>query len=340
MKEQATISVIVPIYNVEPYLRKCLDSIVTQTYRELEIILVDDGSPDNCGAICDEYAQRDNRIKVIHKPNGGVSSARNTGLDAATGAWIGWVDPDDWTEPDMFSYLLENALKYGADIAVCGHYELTQGRSIFCGWKAPEVLEREQAMETLLIADNSLQNFCWDKLWRRELWEGIRFPGVSIFEDIRVVYQLFERIERIVCLPEAKYYYLKRAGSISAELNLRNALDFYHTMLSRYEEMREKWPQLEKQMLSLCAGNTTMDLWLRYCESPIEERKALWPKIQAFSAAYGRNRQVLQGYMELGIFGRTVLQLALYPAGWSFALTRFMDRIYSLKRKLRSASAR
>ena len=212
------------------------------------------------------------------------------------------------------------------------------GTVLITGKSKPK--EREQAMETLLIADNSLQNFCWDKLWRRELWEGIRFPGVSIFEDIRVVYQLFERIERIVCLPEAKYYYLKRAGSISAELNLRNALDFYHTMLSRYEEMREKWPQLEKQMLSLCAGNTTMDLWLRYCESPIEERKALWPKIQAFSAAYGRNRQVLQGYMELGIFGRTVLQLALYPAGWSFALTRFMDRIYRLKRKLRSASAR
>lgn len=339
MKEQATISVIVPIYNVEPYLRKCLDSIVAQTYSGLEIILVDDGSPDNCGAICDEYAVQDSRIKVIHKPNGGVSSARNAGLDAATGDWIGWVDPDDWAELDMFSYLLENALKYKADIAVCGHYELTQGRSIFSGWEAPCVLDREQAMETLLIADDPLQNFCWDKLWRRELWEGIRFPGVTIFEDIRVVYQLFERVGRIVCLPEAKYYYLKRQGSISADLNLRNGLDFYLTMLARYEEMRENWPQLEKLLLSLCAGNATMDLWLRYCSSPKEERDALLPRIEAFSAAYVRNRQVLRTYMEPGIFGRAMLRLVPYPVGWSFALTRFMGLAYSLKTKLRPTSA-
>lgn len=338
MKEQAVISVIVPIYNVEPYLRKCLNGIVTQTYRELEIILVDDGSPDNCGAICDEYASRDSRIKVVHKSNGGVSSARNAGLDAATGEWIGWVDPDDWVEPDMFAYLLENAQKYQADIALCGHYELTQGKSIFCGWETPCVLKREEAMAALLTANDPLQNFCWDKLWRRELWEGIRFPGVTIFEDIRVVYRIFERVKQIVCLPEAKYYYVKREGSISADLNLRNGLDFYLTMLSRYEEMRENWPQFEKLLLSLCAGEVTQDLWLRYCRSSREEREALRPRIQAFSAAYVRNQEILQAYMEPGMFGRVVLQLAAYPKEWSFAVTRLMDLAYRLKRKLTAAS--
>ena len=109
------ISVIVPVYEVEPYLRKCLDSVVNQTYQNLEIILVDDGSPDKCPAICDEYAARDERIQVIHKENGGVASARNAGLERVTGDYIGWVDSDDWIETDMFEYLLENAEKFGAE---------------------------------------------------------------------------------------------------------------------------------------------------------------------------------------------------------------------------------
>ena len=116
----AKISIIVPVYKVEPYLRKCLDSIVGQTYQKLEIILVDDGSPDSCGAICDAYAARDERIRVIHKENGGVASARNAGLDAATGDYIGWVDSDDWIEADMFECLLKGAEDYDADIVVCG----------------------------------------------------------------------------------------------------------------------------------------------------------------------------------------------------------------------------
>ena len=129
------ISVIVPVYKVEPYLRKCLDSIVNQTYRNLEIILVDDGSPDNCGRICDEYAERDKRIRVIHQKNGGVSSARNEGLKIASGDWIGWVDSDDWIEPDMFEYLLENAKKSKADIAVCSRKEWYKDRCILRKWE-------------------------------------------------------------------------------------------------------------------------------------------------------------------------------------------------------------
>ena len=328
MEEQALISVIIPIYGVEPYLRKCLDSVVNQTYQNLEIILVDDGSPDNCGAICDEYAAQDSRIKVIHKPNGGVGSARNAGLDAVTGEWIGWVDPDDWVELDMFAYLLENALSYKADIAVCSHYELRQDGGTFHGWSDPHVLNREQALAELL-ADGQLKNYSVDKLSRRELWEGIRFPGINLFEDIQVVYQIFERVGQIVCLPGAKYYYCKRAGSLSAEVNLRTDLDFYLTMLLRYEAMRENWPQFEELLLSPC--KTTLSIWLRYCKSSKEDRNALLPKIRAFSEAYARNRQALQAYMDVGMFGRVVLRLVPHPVGWSFALTRLMGRVYSLK---------
>ena len=116
------VSVIVPVYKVGKYLDKCVESIVGQTYKNLEIILVDDGSPDNCPAMCDKRAERDSRIKVIHKQNGGVSSARNVGIDAAQGEFIGFVDSDDWLEPDMYDCIVKNALEYNADISRCGYF--------------------------------------------------------------------------------------------------------------------------------------------------------------------------------------------------------------------------
>ena len=147
------ISVVVPVYKVEPYLRKCLDSIVNQTYRDLEIILIDDGSPDNCGRICDEYAERDARIRVVHQENSGLSAARNAGLKLVSGSYIGFVDSDDWIEPDMYSYLLGNALEYQADIAVCSRTEQHMDRTVFRGFPGLEVLERESALEYLLKND-------------------------------------------------------------------------------------------------------------------------------------------------------------------------------------------
>ena len=117
MVDEGKISVVVPVYNVEEYLDQCVESLVGQTYKNLEVILVDDGSPDNCPAMCDEWAERDNRIKVIHKENGGVSSARNAALDIASGDYIGFVDSDDWIEPDMYEILIKNAKKYDADIS-------------------------------------------------------------------------------------------------------------------------------------------------------------------------------------------------------------------------------
>ena len=152
------ISIIVPIYRVEPYLPRCLDSIVGQTYRHLEIILIDDGSPDGCGAICDDYAARDGRIRVIHQPNQGVSAARNAGLDAATGEWIGWVDGDDWIELDMYEYLLEGVLGAGADIAVCGRWEEYRGRRVFRGWEKEISLDTEQALRALLAKNGTLRS--------------------------------------------------------------------------------------------------------------------------------------------------------------------------------------
>lgn len=166
MSVEPKISIIVPVYKVEPYLRKCLDSIVGQTYQNLQIILVDDGSPDNCGKICDEYAARDRRIEVIHQANGGVSAARNAGLKLADGDYIGWVDSDDWIESGMYEYLLENALKYGADIAVCSRFERYKDKVIRRGWSNIEVLNREKALQ-MLLKNDVMQNYLCDKLCKQ-----------------------------------------------------------------------------------------------------------------------------------------------------------------------------
>ncbi|MCF0156053.1 MAG: glycosyltransferase, partial [Veillonella sp.] len=122
------ISVIVPIYNVEPYIHQCVDSIINQTYKDLEIILVDDGSPDNCGKICDEYAAKDDRVKVIHRPNGGLSAARNSGLDVATGEYIAFVDSDDYIACNMYSDMMEFMLKHKLDIVVCSSYRVKNSK--------------------------------------------------------------------------------------------------------------------------------------------------------------------------------------------------------------------
>lgn len=323
------ISVIVPVYKVEPYLRKCLDSIVNQTYRNLEIILVDDGSPDNCGAICDEYAAKDNRITVIHKENGGVSSARNAGLDKASGDWIGWVDSDDWIELDMYEYLLKNAVEYRADIAVCSRYEIKEDGAIYYGWKVPTSLNREEGLRCLL-ENNLLQNYCCDKLWRKELWQGVVFPEGKTFEDMAVLHHPFERADAVICLPEPKYNYYQRKGSIVHDLALENRMNHYLAAKLRYDEMREAWPQLEPLLLNQCAMSA-IGIWCSFHEAPKIVRQKMRPTLQKISEFCGGVAKQAQENLGLGLAGRLVLKLIRYPTWWSFQLAALISRLYERK---------
>ncbi|MBQ1930764.1 MAG: glycosyltransferase, partial [Lachnospiraceae bacterium] len=220
------ISIIVPIYKVESYLRQCLDSILHQTYQNLEIILVDDGSPDGCGAICEEYAQKDSRIHVIHQANKGVSAARNTGLEAATGQWIGWVDPDDWIDADMFELLITEGEQQEKpmDIVICGGYEEYRHRQVSFGWPCRQQLDRREALQGLL-EDRYMHNALYDKLWRRELYDGIRFPVGHTYEDLAVIYRLYERADRFLCLTDRKYHYRQHPYGIMGDSSLKNRLD-------------------------------------------------------------------------------------------------------------------
>ncbi|WP_050008142.1 glycosyltransferase [Butyrivibrio sp. WCE2006] len=210
------ISVIVPVYKVENYIRKCIDSIIAQTYTTLEIILVDDGSPDNCGFICDEYAENDKRIRVIHKENGGLSSARNAALDVMSGAWIICVDSDDYVHPDMVRRLHDAATENNAEISMCSHY-IEKADKLLITERVEDdiqVLDKKTALYKL-IEDKEIKNYAWGKLYKSELFDGVRYPEGRNYEDIATTYYLFDKAKKIVKLPDYLYYYLIREDGIS-----------------------------------------------------------------------------------------------------------------------------
>lgn len=219
------ISVIVPVYNTEQYLERCIDSIISQTYKNLEIILVDDGSTDRSGEICDAYGKKDTRVKVVHKKNGGAATARNRGLEIARGEYIGFVDSDDYIASDMYESLCKY-LKEEIDIVTCGRFDVYPFRScglkrkIFCA-KNIKKYNRVEAIGELL----KTQVFSYgvaEKIYRKELFDGIRFPSGRISEDLPVTYALFKKSRNIVHIGEAKYYVYKRRDSAGrSNFNLR-----------------------------------------------------------------------------------------------------------------------
>ena len=209
------ISVIIPIYKVEPYLAKCVESVLGQTYSDFEIILVDDGSPDRCGVLCDEYAQADSRIKVIHKRNGGLSDARNAGMKIAHGEYLAFIDSDDWIERDYFDILYRLLKDYDADlsaIALCNVNE--EGNEIGRSHNGEtHLLDATAAMENMFHRDG-LPWCAQAKLYKRTLFEGIEYPVGVLMEDKATTYKVFGKCQKIVYSDLSLYKYLVRQGSI------------------------------------------------------------------------------------------------------------------------------
>ena len=327
--QQPKISIIVPIYKAETYLNACLDSILGQTYQNLQIILVDDGSPDGCGAICDAYKAKDDRICVIHQPNSGVSAARNAGLSAATGDWIGWVDADDWIDSDMIAYLLRNALDEQADICVCGRYEERPNRTAYFGWQRRALLEQKTALKALL--DNQvLDDALYDKLWRRELFQDIQFPVGYTYEDLATVYRLFGKAARILCLPEPKYHYRHRGGSITGDTSLPNRMNHYRFAHQRYLDMVDAWPEFRLLLEERCI-TSAIGIWCGYYCNPQKIRRQYAQQLQKIAAyAKPRIRQALD-CTSCGLAGRLVLRLLPYNTWWAFALAWLIGKLYQRK---------
>ena len=233
------ISVIVPIYHVESYLDRCVRSIVDQTYDHLEIILVDDGSPDNCPVLCDAWAERDRRIKVIHKANGGLSDARNAGLAAAAGELISFIDSDDWIEPEFLSALYHAMEQTGAEIAECAtQYVAEDGAVIRTRKAAAGPLDRMEALRRLVLEDGVYQTV-WNKLYRREAVQGIPFAVRKTNEDEFWTYQVFDRINKLATVETPLYNYFQRGTSIiGVGYNIRR-LDGLEARFRRMEYLQK-----------------------------------------------------------------------------------------------------
>ena len=320
------ISVIIPIFNVEKYLRKSLNSILNQTYTNLEIILIDDGSTDSSGRICDEYAANDARIKVIHQINKGVAAARNIGLDNSSGSYIAWVDPDDWIESDMLEYMFSNGVKQEAEITVCGRYEEFPARQVKREWNGFYTFDNLMALEKLLENDQ-MQNFLWDKLWKAELFEGIRFPEGRTYEDISIMHRLFERADKIVCLPEAKYHYLQRNTSIVADVSLGNRINHFIASKQRYEEMRGAYPQFEKKLEGQCIASA-VGIWCCYMQNKADVRKRYNAQLSEISDYAKMHFKSSAKYMKLGLAGQIVMRLVPHKCIWAFIISSAVSKLY------------
>lgn len=237
------ISIVVPVYNVEKYLDKCIDSLVNQTYENLEIILIDDGSKDNSAKICDNWKDKDNRIKVVHKKNGGLSEARNVGIDYAEGDYIAFIDSDDWVDKNFIKYLYEQLKKYNADIAASAIIKT------YKDYNEIQLINREkiiftngEALDTLL----SGRDFCavaWNKLYKKNVIGNIRFPIGKIHEDEFFSYKVIANANTLVLVPEAIYYYRQRSGSIMQKWSIAH-LDALEAFEERMDFMHKYYPNL------------------------------------------------------------------------------------------------
>ena len=240
------ISIIIPVYKVEKYLEKCIESVLKQTYTNLQIILVDDGSPDNCGKICDEYAKKDSRIEVIHKVNGGLSYARNVGISKAKGRYIGFVDSDDYIKEDMYEILLNLIKEYDADVSICNLYDVIDGKEYIRNKEnGIQEYSRLDILKEVLL-DKNIQNYAWNKLYKKELFDEIKYPIGKKYEDIGTTFYVFEKCNKIVVTSEPEYYYLKRSDSLVNNVTESTILDYTEIIIQRYLYIKQNIKELRK----------------------------------------------------------------------------------------------
>ncbi len=245
------ISVIVPVFRVERYLEKSISSILAQSYRNLEVILVDDGSDDNCPAICDKFQALDSRIKVIHKENEGLSQARNIGLRHATGDYIGFVDSDDWIELNMYEVLMSLLQKTGADIAICNR-QVESGDSKDTprdvDYSTIMQYTNEEALRLLVSSEGIIGNAVWDKLYRRDVLSNFKFPKGRIYEDVLWTCWVLGNARLISAIDVPLYHYFKRTDSLSRDdkHSVARAMDKIEMLQRRLVYIRENYPSLEQ----------------------------------------------------------------------------------------------
>lgn len=308
---ETAISVIVPIYRVEKYLPACIDSILNQTFTDFELILVDDGSPDRCPEICDETAKRDARVRVIHQANAGLSAARNAGIEVAHGAWLSFVDSDDFLAPDFLETLHDAAVRAGgADCALCG-VQLTDEAGQKIGQPlsvADGVRTGRSILETLCRAPEIPYQVAWNKLYRRDVFQTLRYPVGRQNEDTYLAVELFDTVQTVICVSKPMYFYRQRVDSFMHTAVTTHNLDemwaFEHYFA--YFEARgleALMPDAEKKMFAKLTGvYYRLPKEARQSDAVRQAKKAQW------NAAM---RLIKQGKLSARALARTLLFQAL-----------------------------
>lgn len=266
------ISVIIPVYNVEKYLRQCLDSVVNQTYRDLEIIIVDDGSTDGSGLICDEYKSSDPRIQVYHTANHGLSAARNYALDRIRGDYLAFIDSDDWFEETALETLLSTAQTTGADIVAFRFFQEYVDKTV--GPEGAEnefVAEGEQILASMIL-DHKLTEDVWNKFYKAELFNSIRYPEGLIFEDKATTYQLLQKAGKLAYTPAPLIHYRNRAGSLSNVHSMKSLTDYWRVYRERFDELSPISDAYYKTALSEAIGAISR-MWRWYAGCSKEEQR-------------------------------------------------------------------
>ncbi len=249
LRKMPLISIIVPVFNVETYVERCIESLISQSYRNIEIIIVDDGSTDNSGKICDKYRERDSRVKVIHKPNGGLADARNTGLDKAKGGYIAFVDSDDWVAADYINEMYKVLVLNDSDIAVCKFQRVSQNRVM--SHKSNEIQKvyiREEAVKQLLY--QKISTSVWGKLYKNDLWNGVRFPVQRLYEDVEPSYFIFNKCKKVVCINRILYFYYLRNNSIVNQKFSIRKMDYVENCKNLLKAVKVDYPQFESAAIS------------------------------------------------------------------------------------------
>ncbi len=246
---------IIPAYNVEKYLVRCLDSVCRQSYKDIQIIVVDDGSNDGTGNILDEYAEKDNRIVAIHKENGGVAAARNAALDVAAGDVIAFADADDYMEPDMLQRLYESMLVSNADMVTCGYYEEYPDRTVKRRMnKGNKLFDAEEAYKEFFKMGGLIGGGCWNKLIKKEAIGNIRYKAYSMGEDVELLGRVLHNCGKVMSLDYAGYHYIHREESATQTRFRHENMHIIYVMDEMEEFIRKNRPLLLQPYYGFCAS--------------------------------------------------------------------------------------
>ena len=330
------VSVVIPAYNIAPYIGRCLDSILCQSYTNLQIIVVNDGSTDNTGEIIDNYAAKDSRIVAIHKPNGGVSSARLAGIRKASGDFIGFIDGDDYAEPDMYARLVANAVKYNAHISHCG-YRMVVGKRTDYYYNTGRVVKQDNTAGLCdLISGEFIEPGLWNKLYHRELFctiltEDIVPADIKTNEDLLMNYWLFKEAETSVFEDFCPYHYIVRKGSASsAKLNHNKLWDPLRvTEIIMADAKKEVQPAIYRKFVRMLVGGATI--------STKEDPQLIKPyRTNARKLLHRHIVQIITG-RQCGIKLKIMaLWAAVWPASYGWVHTMHLkisglDKIYDIE---------